>query len=327
MSAGPIILLYHRVIDLASDPQWLCVSPGHFAEHLDVLRGTCRPTSLTGLLRGLDDGTWADRTVAVTFDDGYADNIEHARPLLGQYDVPATVFATTSDDGNRREFWWDALEGMLLGPETLPDHLELGIESRRREWQLGVQAEENCGRPATRWNVLYTGGDSPRQALYRELCDVLRALPFDRQVEVLNGLAEWVGKPGGVRQTHRRLTPDEILRLSEHERVDIGAHTITHPVLSSLPPAAQQVEIAGGKRRLERILGRSVTAFSYPFGTRSDYTDATIRLVQTAGFACACANAPGVVGPASDRFLWPRFLVRDWDGDAFAQRLEGWFDG
>jgi len=265
--------------------------------------------------------------VAVTFDDGYADNLEHARPLLGRYGVPATVFVTMAEDGDRREFWWDALEGMLLGPETLPDHLELGIGSRRREWDLGVPAVENHLHPATPWNVLSAGDDSPRQALYRELCDVLRAMRFEQQVEVLKELAEWAGRPEDVRPTHRRLTPEEILRLSADRRVDIGAHTITHPVLSILPPAAQEEEIVGSKRRLERILGRGVTTFSYPFGTRLDYTDATAEFVKRAGFACACANVPGVVGPASNRFLWPRFLVRDWDGDAFARRLEAWLDG
>jgi peptidoglycan/xylan/chitin deacetylase (PgdA/CDA1 family) len=107
----------------------------------------------------------------------------------------------------------------------------------------------------------------------------------------------------------------------------VGAHTLTHPVLAALPEAAQRDEIRRNKECLEALLGRPVKSFAYPYGTRADYTRQTVRLVREAGFACACANVPGVISQRSDPFQIPRFIVRNWDGEEFARRLEAWFDG
>ncbi len=87
---GTVILLYHRVADLAQDPFGLAVAPAHFREHLSVIRRYSRPISLRQLLSELRNGKLPRRTVAVTFDDGYADNLYAAKPLLEQSDVPAT---------------------------------------------------------------------------------------------------------------------------------------------------------------------------------------------------------------------------------------------
>ena len=115
VAARAVILLYHRVADLPSDPQLMAVTPRHFAEHLEVIRQSCRPLRLHDLGEALPD-----RSVVVTFDDGYADNLHHAKPLLAAHDVPATVFVTSGYVGSDREFWWDDLERILLETPSLP---------------------------------------------------------------------------------------------------------------------------------------------------------------------------------------------------------------
>jgi len=104
-----IVLLYHRVIALESDPWELCVSPEHFSQHLDVLRKHFFPVRLQELLQISRGSTREKRYVALTLDDGYSDSLYNAQPLLERNDVPATVFVVTGALEQEQEFWWDEL--------------------------------------------------------------------------------------------------------------------------------------------------------------------------------------------------------------------------
>ena len=324
-----LILLYHRVAESPSDPQLLCVTPQHFAQHLEVLRRRCRPMGLQELTLALRDGTLRRRAVAVTFDDGYSDNLHNAKPLLERHDMPATVFVVSGYAGQGREFWWDELDGLLLQPGRLPETLRLRLDGRTYQWELGNAAHYagDAYRSHRRWNVLEVNDPGPRQHLYRSLCRLLRPLPGEERRGILDELTAWAGRRSAGRKTHRVLSVDEVSRLAEGGLIEIGAHTVSHPVLAALPAGEQRGEILGSKAHLEEVLGRAVIAFSYPYGARSDYTTETVAIVQEAGFACACSNVADVVCRASDRFQLPRVLVRDWDGDEFARRLKGWFRG
>ncbi len=115
-----IILMYHRVAEGGTDPFSLCVAPNRFAEHLEVLRKHVEPMHLRDFVAKLDNGGISRPTAVITFDDGYADNLKIAKPLLERHDVPATVFLTTGYLGGQREFWWDELDRLLLQPGVLP---------------------------------------------------------------------------------------------------------------------------------------------------------------------------------------------------------------
>ena len=99
---------------------------------------------------------------------------------------------------------------------------------------------------------------------------------------------------------------------------------MTHSRLAGLSLAAQRHEIRESRASLEAMTGSVVSRFAYPFGDRADYTLETVRLVREAGFACACSGSGGLVDWRSDPFQLPRALVRNWDADAFADRLETW---
>jgi peptidoglycan/xylan/chitin deacetylase (PgdA/CDA1 family) len=316
LAAGPLILLYHRVTELPLDPNSLCVTPQHFAEHLEILRQHSRPMRLQQLAQAIEDGNVTSRTVVVTFDDGYADNLYSAKPLLERYDVPATVFVITGYIGGKREFWWDELERLLLRAATLPATLHLKINGISHHWELG-KADR------------YTEDTHQRQRLYHSLCQLLRLLPEKDQQKALDDLFAWSGTESRSRPTHRALSPDEVLRLAEGGLVEVGAHTVSHPVLSALPAVAQQDEIKGSKAHLEGILSRVVTSFAYPYGPESDYAAETVAIVREAGFACACAGGRSISASLfrrrPDRFQLHRVAVRDSDGEAFSRRLEGCF--
>jgi peptidoglycan/xylan/chitin deacetylase (PgdA/CDA1 family) len=258
--------------------------------------------------------------VVITFDDGYADNLHNARPLLEKYEVPATVFVTTGGIEQDREFWWDELDRLLLQPGTLPDSLELKLNGSYHQWELGKAAqysEIDC-QHCRHWNALQDNFPTPRHFLYYSLYQLLYPLPTDKRQEVLDELRKWAKSEPGGRPTHRSLTNKELLTLDKGELIEIGAHTVTHPFLSKVPEALQRDEIQQSKDYLEKILGHTVMSFSYPNG---DYTEDTISIVQEAGFTCACSSVVGRVCSDSNHFLLPRVVVEDWDGETFARWL------
>jgi peptidoglycan/xylan/chitin deacetylase (PgdA/CDA1 family) len=326
--ARALILVYHRVTPLDFDPEWLAVAPDRFAEQLDVLRHDYRVLSLSELNERVQKGNVPRKAVAVTFDDGYADNLLIARPLLERYDVPATCFVTTGKLDQGSEFWWDELARLLLETPRLPDALSLDVNGRRYSWSL----KDDAAAPAVRtdadgrnWNVLQQTPRTPRQKAYGELAAIVRPLDAEAQESVMRYVADWAGVGRKVRESHRALRPEEVVRLDDGGLVDVGAHTVTHPVLSAQAPAVQESEIRLSKRRLEEILDRPVSLFAYPFGARADYTSETVGLVREAGFACACSNFEGWVRRGTSAHELPRYLVRDWDGETFARELARWY--
>ena len=319
-----LILLYHRIVELRSDPWSLSVAPRHFAKHLEILREHAHPISLKQLSEGLLDGNLPDRAVVITFDDGYADNLYNAKPLLERYDVPATVFLTTGYIGHEREFWWDELDRLLLQPGTLPKVLSLSVNGSTYRWKLGKAAQYYSDDDATRryrWRVWRYAFDS-RYRLYRSLWELLHPLAEEEKQKVLDKLLVWADAKPAARPTHRPLSLEEVVALAQGDLVDVGAHTVTHPVLPTLPAASQWHEILKSKARLEEILSRPVSSFAYPYGSISAET---VDIVREAGFACACSGLADVVGRSIDRFRLPRVEVAGWEGERFARQLFRWF--
>lgn len=322
-----LILLYHRVAELPADPQLLNVTPRHFTEHLEVLRSYGRPMRLQQLIQAMQSGSLPHRAIVITFDDGYADNLYYAKPLLERYNTPATVFVTTGYIGQNREFWWDELERLLLEPGMLPAMLRLHINGRLCQWELGETAhyDEETAQHHRCWNALEKHNPSQRQYIYRTLCQLLRPLPNTERQKALDELRTQTRAASMGWLTHRPLTSEEVYRLTEGGLVEVGGHTVTHPVLSALPGLTQRSEIEQSKSYLEELLGYPIMSFAYPYGSRSDYTAETVATVQKAGFVCACSNFPGIVRRYTDYFQLPRVVVRDWNGDKFARQLRQWF--
>jgi peptidoglycan/xylan/chitin deacetylase (PgdA/CDA1 family) len=306
--SGALILGYHRVAQTAQDPFGMCVSPEHFRQHLEALSRYAHPARLQMVARALPDDAWPRRSVVLTFDDGYADLLE-VKPLLAHYQVPATVFVASGSMGG--EFWWDELERIILSAHRLPEHLSLRVDGGVWEWEPGgVVSGERADRAAQdRLRLL--------QALYR----LLRSLSPTKRQQAMDQLDHWAGIGKDRCPASRALADDELIELANGDLIEIGAHSVTHSSLADLPASEQREEIGQSKERLEALLGRPVTAFSYPNGSSSVQTR---ELVRNAGFACACASQNDVVWQGSDRFALPRFWIPDCDGAAFARWLRRW---
>ena len=264
-----LVLMYHRIANVRPDPWSLCVSPDHFAEHLHVLQNYHRVR-----LDQLRPGGWSIRpqlSVAITFDDGYADNLHEAARLLSRYDTPATFFVTTGYIGAGQEFWWDELERVVPFDQ------------------------------------------------YLEVYQKLQPLTHADRRQLLNAMLKESGGSVACRPSHRPLTIEELQRLASNELVEIGAHTVTHPLLASQPAEQQHSEIGGSKAWLESVLNRPVTSFSYPYGGTHHYTPTTVQTVRDLGFSRACTTTPGPVRKSDDPCRWGRVQVPDVGGDEFQQ--------
>jgi peptidoglycan/xylan/chitin deacetylase (PgdA/CDA1 family) len=318
--SGAVILVYHRVAEVNCDPWGNCVSPRHFAEHIAVLRSVATPVPLRQLTEALDGGNLQRRAVVVTFDDGYADSLYHAKPVLERYGVPATVFLTTGYILHGREFWWDTLTRLVLqSGERLPEYLRLRMNGGTFEWRSGEAAPDNAGADdrGCSW-TLAEGRPTERQALHRALWQRLSVLRPAEQERVMDDLLTWAGGTSMSDPDQRPLSVQETAYLARSELIEIGAHTATHPVLSAHSPDFQRKEIRQSKMECEEIIGRPVTSFSYPYGA---YNEESLSAVAEAGFTCACLTEAGPVRRGSDRLRLPRNYVGNWGGEAFAKWL------
>jgi peptidoglycan/xylan/chitin deacetylase (PgdA/CDA1 family) len=324
ITPGARILMYHRVTEVDLDPWGLCVTPQHFAEHLEVLSKFARVISLQQLTQELDAGKSVDRSIAITFDDGYADNLLNAKPLLKKHDTPATVFVTSGYVEQEQEYWWDELERLFLQPGTLPEKLELTLNDHHYQSELGEAATYSQAdyRQHRGWYAEDKHEPTPRQSIYLSVWQIMLSLLAEEQQQILDQLRAWAGAKVETRPTHRPLTLAEVPMLEEGNLIEVGSHTMMHPFLSALPIPRQRKEIKKGKARLEEILGHSVSSFAYPYG---DYSSKTLSLVQEAGFTRACSTISAGVRPKCDRFQLPRVEILDWDGEEFARRLSRWF--
>jgi peptidoglycan/xylan/chitin deacetylase (PgdA/CDA1 family) len=283
-----VVLCYHRVAALERDPQLLAVTPERFGAQLQMLQSRFNVRSLDELV----GAGVRPRSVAITFDDGYADNL----PALREAGAPATVFVTTGQTGALRELWWDELERLLL--EKSGDS-ELALSGRRFD-------------------------TSDSRAAYDAIHAWIRQWPTDEIEAAMAELRTWAGEPpaGHHRDSHRQLYVEELQTLDAVPSVEIGAHSVTHPSLAAQPEAVQRRELVESKSQLEQWLGHPVRSVSYPYGGSNDHSKLTRRLAREAGYSYAAANFPGLVGPRSDRWRLPRVLVRDWEAPELEERLE-----
>jgi peptidoglycan/xylan/chitin deacetylase (PgdA/CDA1 family) len=325
LAPGSRILLYHRIAELSSDPQLLAVSPARFAEQLTVLRDGFQVLPLPDLVQAVLAGRASRRMVAITFDDGYADSLQQAQPLLARAGLPATVYVASGTLNTSREFWWDELERLLLLPGRLPAVVRASVDGEQIVGAMGDAATYSEGQwqELRGWNVTCLDDPTPRHALYRGLCRRLKSMrPSDRET-VLSDLRTQIGAGETGRETHRALNDAELRSLAAAD-VDIGGHTVSHPTLAALTPAEQRVEIRDGNARLERIVGKPIRSFSYPFGSATDFTAETITLLRHEGIKQACANYAERLHAGTDVYRLPRHVVRNWSPNQFRQWLATW---
>ncbi|MDP3409211.1 polysaccharide deacetylase family protein [Bosea sp. (in: a-proteobacteria)] len=207
--------------------------------------------------------------VALTFDDGYRDNIEHAWPVLAKHGAPWTLFVTPGFADRTARLWWLELEEAIRALPALSLTLPDGPFTAR------------------------TDSDTDKQRAFEALYWRLRKQPEAILLSVISDLATQAGIDRAA-LAERECLPWETLRaLAGAPGVTIGAHTLTHPMLAKHDEAFARAEIVEGKVRLEAELGVPIRHFAYPVGDPSSAGPRDFALTQEAGFASAVTTRPG----------------------------------
>ena len=226
--------------------------------------------ALTALAEAAAGGELPERAVALTFDDGYVDNLECAARILAEFEVPATFFLTSECLNQQRTFWWDALEHILLESDRLPSSVTLRIDGGHRTFGTADVRQRRAAH-----DLLYPHFKASLPVVRDDLL---------RQLSTFNG-----SKTAST--ADRPMTADEIRALAAFPLVEIGAHGVHHVTLSGLAPEHLHREIFESRSELERLTSRSVDLFAYPFG---DMSPEAIEMVRAADyrFAVGCDPRP-----------------------------------
>jgi len=283
---APVILRYHRIHPDGVEPAYeLGITRPVFEAQLDYLSREGSVVSLADVCAGLFDGRpLPDRAVALTFDDGYRDNYTQAFPALRARGLPATVFVTGGHLDSGRRFWWDELAGAAFAAAPGEHTLDLG---------RGPEP------------VRLDGGHSRRRLVDR-VCARAKALP---DAEARAWLADLGAALGGAPDEERSVLSWREAQEMAAAGIEIGSHTLDHPVLSRLELVEVERQVVASRRLIEERLGKPVRFFAYPNGTREDFTPEVERAVRQAGYQAALTTIEGRPGPFSDPFKLERVAV------------------
>lgn len=316
-----IVLMYHRIADVVRDPWQLSVSPGNFEQHLRVLQKS-RLIPVQQLASDLYQKSVVNKTVCLTFDDGYADNYLQAKPLLEKYKTPATFFIPTEYPGQQALFWWDELENIFLGYPELPARLSLSIRGSIFELVLGedniLSKEQLHQHKRWAWPA-----ESPtlRCKLYLLLWEKLKPLPYTELKAIVAEIKSWASFEEPADKESYPMTLEQLANLSDHPFIRLGLHTVTHLSLSHHPSGVQLAEISDNKLYLEKICPYKVNCIAYPYG---DYNTNTLTVSKQLKLSAAFTTTEKIVSNLSDPLQLGRFQVRNWTGDQFEEQINKW---
>lgn len=291
-----LVLLYHRIAEGEPDPLGLCVSPGNFEMQLDVLGDALEVVTMSDLATRVRDGGSLAGLAAITFDDGYVDNLEVAAPALERAGLPATLFASTAHIAEGRRFFWDEAWRLIAGPGKRPQRLELdGIGA----WPTATSGE--------------------REAAFRSFHRAVQPRSREEIEAALGAIRDWAGPEAGEPPASARtMTREELRALASSGTFEVGAHTRNHVNLAHQSDDVVRDEVRGSRDDLAAWTGAEPAGFSYPFGLpRHDVSPLARAEVEAAGFAYAVVNQPVAVEPRADIFALPRLFAPDAGADAF----------
>jgi len=276
-----LVLTYHRVL-AEYDPVIDEVDAVQFTRQMETLAEYFNVVSLENGLEQMRAGTLPSSSVCITFDDGYRDNYDVALPILSALNLPATFFIATGYLGDGI-MWNDVVRHSIRN--TSLQKLDL------REFSMG--------------EVLIDSQQKKVQ-LIEKLLGHIKYNVVDRRITLVNRLKEIAQ----VENTERLMMNEHEVKELARAGMEIGGHTVNHPILTCEDEDEARREITEGKMFLEMLLNRKLRFFAYPNGQYSkDYNEQHMKIVKEAGFDAAVTTNNGVIDKSSGVFELPRICI------------------
>ncbi len=291
-NAALAVLMFHRVLPepdplLPSEPD-----ASTFSVLMDTVASHFNVLDLTDAVRRLRDGSLPPRAVCVTFDDGYANNCTVALPILAAKGIRATVFVASGFLEGGRMFNDTIIEAVRIAPGTF-DLADFGL------------------------GAYLLPDDEARIHAINDIIRKIKHIEPSARSQLTGGIAARAGLRGA---SALMMTHDQVRRL-HRAGIEVGAHTVSHPILVGLGAEAARHEITAGKHELEAIIGARVSLFAYPNGKpASDYDGRHVAIAMEAGFEAAFSTVWGTADRSSDMFQIPR--IAPWGGTPLRYGLQ-----
>ena len=317
-TAGIITLMYHRIDDPDTDPWGICVSPDHFEEHISFLKNNFTVISTGDLISQLTNGNIIKNSICITFDDGYTDNYVNAKPILEQYNCPATFFIPTAFIDQSVPFWWDELELIFLHSKNLPCELILQIDDKTLSYTLDkndLDAEQIIQHATWKW---HQQPPTKRCEVFLQIWEALRPLSNDDIIRQMAGLRQWANLSDAGSATRLPMTSGQLRALSKNPLFTIAMHTHSHMDLEGKEKNEQVKEILSCKNDLSDQYGIESNCLAYPYGR---YDANTIDVVKTLGIDICFTTVPNLIQVHSDRRVLGRYQVFNGNKERLAALL------
>lgn len=288
-----LILTFHQV-PAGTDPLAPSVAPADaFEEQMRWLSEICNILPLPDAAEMLKNGQLPGRAACITFDDGYSNNLEVAAPILERLGLSATFFIAA--DAVERGIMWNDL--VIEGVRRAASNFDL------RSIGLGEHTLDS---------------DTARRAAIRLLIDQIKYKPLQDRLSV----AEHVfNAASGEPEPRLMMTPTQIAELAQRG-FDVGAHTISHPILATLSSEDARAEIDDSREWVRDVTGTMPRSFAYPNGQPgTDFGPEHERMVERAGYSVAVSTRWAAARRADSAFALPRFAPWERDRSKYHLRL------
>lgn len=292
------ILVYHRVND-EGDPFFPATSIADFRRQMAFIAENYRVYSLEDATESIQTDEIPEDAIVITFDDGYRDNFQNAFPILREFSIPATVFLATDAVRPGKRLWHDDVFSAFRNTKAL---WLKGLPDKRSVFSLQTLADKLQAQRHI-LQLLWSLTVDERENRVEQLLDSLNVKRCDDQTLMLS----W----------------EEIQVMHAHG-ICFGSHTVTHPILSTLPEARLLLEIIESKRVIEEQLTNRISTFAYPVGRAQDFDARTKAILKEHGYRSAVTTIFGVNEPGDDLFALRRMTPWERDLPSFATKL-AWY--